>query len=59
MIVTTVPSGMEKLFEEVFTPAKDRTAAPPPATEELIQRLTAAAPKYGIEILPPGPADTR
>ena len=28
---------MRRQAEEVFTPAVDRTAVPPPATEELIQ----------------------
>ena len=52
-LVTFVPSGVEKFFREVFPEAKDRKAAPPPVTEELIRRMTEAAPKYGMKILPP------
>ena len=52
MIATFIPAGFEKWFEEVFTPAEDRTAVPPPVTEELIQKMVMAAEKYGLEFLP-------
>ncbi len=52
-LVTFVPAGMEKFFREVFPEVKDRNAAPPPITEELIRRMTEAAPKYGMEVVPP------
>ena len=52
-LVTFVPSGVEKFFREVFPEVKDRNAAPPPITEELIRRMTEAAPKYGMKFLPP------
>jgi len=53
-LVTFVPSGMEGFFREVFPPVTDRSAAPPPITDELIQKMNAAAPKYGLEFpLPP------
>lgn len=52
-LVTFVPSGVERFFQEVFPEVKDRNAAPPPVTEELIRRMTEAAPKYGMKILPP------
>lgn len=55
-LVTFVPAGMEKFFNEVFPPVTDRTAAPPPVTEELIRKLNEAAPKYGIEF--PVPPDS-
>src|SRR5215469_10415952 len=45
-LVVVTPAGLEKFFEEAFYPAVDRSAAPPPATEELVARLLAAAPKY-------------
>ena len=54
MIVTFVPAGFEKFFEEVFASATDRTSPPPPAAPELIERMMQAAPKYGLEMLPPG-----
>lgn len=52
MVVTFVPAGFEKFFENVFEPARDRSVVPP-TTEALIQRMTAEAPKYGCSILPP------
>lgn len=48
-LVTFVPAGMEKFFQEVFPPVKDRNATPPPITDALIQRMNKAASKYGIE----------
>jgi len=56
MLVTFVPAGMEHYFTEVFDPAVDRTATPPPTTDALIQKLIAAAPKHNLQILPPQPA---
>lgn len=48
-LVTFVPAGMERYFREVFPPVTDRTATPPPITDELIQKLNEVAPKYGLE----------
>ena len=56
-LVTFVPSGVEKFFKEVFPTVKDRNAAPPPVTEDLIRRMNEAAPKYGL-IFPPPPDRT-
>jgi quercetin dioxygenase-like cupin family protein len=53
MIVTFTPAGIEGFFEEGFIPAPDRTTMPPMPTQELIARLVAAAPKYGLEIVLP------
>jgi mannose-6-phosphate isomerase-like protein (cupin superfamily) len=52
-LVTFVPAGIERFFQEVFPEVKDRNAAPPPVTEKLIRRMNEAAPKYGLEFLPP------
>jgi len=52
-LVTFSPAGVEKFFEEVFPAVKDRKAAPPPITEELISNMNKAAPKHGLKILPP------
>lgn len=52
-LVTFVPAGMEKFFQEVFPEAKDRNAAPPPVTEDLIRRMNEAAPRYGLKLVPP------
>ncbi len=47
-----VPAGLEKFFEEVGKPGTD-PSSPPPFEEEDIDKLLAAAPKYGVEIPPP------
>jgi quercetin dioxygenase-like cupin family protein len=47
------PSGLEGFFEEVSEPAED-VCWPPEITPERIERLLAAAPKYGLDIPPPG-----
>ncbi len=54
MLITYSPAGVEKLFQEAFEPVTDRSAPPPPMTEEAIARFLAIAPKYGLETLPPG-----
>ena len=51
MILTFVPAGIEKYFEEVFEPVHDRSATSPPTTKELIDRMVAAAPRYGLEFV--------
>jgi quercetin dioxygenase-like cupin family protein len=52
-LVLTTPAGLEGFFAEVFDPATDRVAPPPPQSKDLIIRALAAAPKYGLELLPP------
>ncbi len=52
-LVLTTPSGLEGFFTEVFDPATDRFATPPLQNKDLIARALAAAPKYGLELLPP------
>ncbi len=51
-LVLITPAGLEGFFTEVFTSAADRSVAPPIAMEKLIGRALAAAPKYGLELLP-------
>ena len=53
LILTFVPAGIERFFEEVLEPVTDRTAAPPPPTKELVDRLLATGPKYGITFVLP------
>jgi len=54
MLVHVAPAGLEKFFEEVGHPLKDKSAGPAPVTPADIEKLVAVAPKYGIEIkLPP------
>ncbi|MGI8924165.1 MAG: quercetin 2,3-dioxygenase [Fimbriimonadales bacterium] len=59
MIGTFVPAGMEKFFQEVFPVAEDRTATPPAITDELIKKMTEAAPRHRVEFVPPDKADKR
>jgi quercetin dioxygenase-like cupin family protein len=54
MLILVNPSGLEKFFAEVGQEATDRAAAPPPVTPADIDRLMAVAPRYGMEIRPPG-----
>ena len=53
LILTFLPAGIERFFEEVFEPAADPTVTPPPPTQELIDRLLAAGPRYGITFVLP------
>ena len=47
------PAGVQRFFEESFYPATDRSAAPPPVTEELVRRMTAAGARNGLEWVQP------
>ena len=53
MIVVVAPAGLEKFFAEIGTPLASPQAAPVEPTPADIQRLLAAAPRYGLEILAP------
>ena len=51
MIISLAPAGLEKMFFETGVPVALGESPPPLAPAE-IERLLAAAPKYGIEIRP-------
>lgn len=53
MLILVTPAGIEKFFEETFDPAV-KGVPPPPPNHEMIMRFMAAAPRYGLEISPPG-----
>ncbi|AMV26659.1 Quercetin 2,3-dioxygenase [Gemmata sp. SH-PL17] len=54
MLISVAPAGLEEMFFEVGAPlAEGATTVPPPAPDE-IDRLKAAAPRYGIKLLLPG-----
>jgi len=54
MLISVAPAGLERMFFEVGVPlAEGATTAAPPTPDE-IERLLAAAPRYGIEIKLPG-----
>lgn len=52
MLIMATPAGLDEFFAEVGQPAREGETAPPLGPEE-IERLLAAAPKYGLEIPPP------
>lgn len=52
-LFVAAPAGLENFFAEAFDPAGDRTAGLPPMTEAFLAKLLAAAPKYGLEFVPP------
>jgi quercetin dioxygenase-like cupin family protein len=50
LLVQVSPAGLEKFFDEVGHPLKDRSAPAIPVTPAEIEKILAVAPKYGIEI---------
>jgi quercetin dioxygenase-like cupin family protein len=55
LLILVNPAGLEKMFAEAGRAAvPGDEATPHPVTPEDIQRLLAIAPRYGVEILPPG-----
>jgi mannose-6-phosphate isomerase-like protein (cupin superfamily) len=54
LLITLAPAGLEKMFFEVGQPVAPGAASAPPPTPEILARMMAIAPNYGIEIkLPP------
>lgn len=51
MIVVVTPAGFEKFFAEIGTPLASPHDAPVEPTPVDIERLVAAAPRYGLEML--------
>jgi quercetin dioxygenase-like cupin family protein len=47
------PTGMQHFFQKAFTPTTDRSASPPPITEELMKRMMEAAARNGAEFIKP------
>jgi hypothetical protein len=47
------PTGMQKFFEESFTPVTNRFASPLPISEELIKRMMDASARNGLEWVKP------
>ncbi len=52
MLLMFVPGRMDRLFFEIGIPATAGSSAPPPSQAD-VEKLLAAGPKYGLEILPP------
>lgn len=55
MLILVAPAGFENLFVEIGRPVTDRRSPPAPPNPATIERLLAAAPRYGLEIFPPQP----
>jgi quercetin dioxygenase-like cupin family protein len=55
MLILVAPAGLERMFFEVGVPLAEGATNAPPPTQEEIEKLVAIAPRYGIEILLPGP----
>ncbi|HEY6339858.1 MAG TPA: cupin domain-containing protein [Bryobacteraceae bacterium] len=51
-LLVAVPGGLEKFFEEAFYPAAEYPAVPP-TMEAFVGRVLTAAPKAGLQFLPP------
>ena len=49
MIAVYTPAGMEGWFREVCTPVDDPSGPPPPVTEDLIERMLEAGPRYNVQ----------
>jgi mannose-6-phosphate isomerase-like protein (cupin superfamily) len=54
MLISLAPAGLEKMFFEIGVPVPPGATTAAPATKEEIERLLAAAPRYGVEIKLPG-----
>ena len=49
MLAVFTPAGMEGWMQECLDPAPDKTSFPPPPSPELIAKMIAAGPKYGVK----------
>ena len=53
MLISVAPAGLEQMFFEVGVPLDSGAITTPPPTKDEIERLLAAAPRYGVEMLLP------
>ena len=53
LLATFSPTGIEKFFQEIGEPVVDRSASPPPITEELLAQAKALESEYGLISFPP------
>lgn len=54
MLISVAPAGLEQMFFEVGVPLTEGATTALPPTKDEIEKLLAAAPKYGVEIKLPG-----
>jgi hypothetical protein len=52
MLIMVAPAGLEKMFQETGSPLDGTASTLPPVTPEDINKILAAAPRYGITIFP-------
>jgi quercetin dioxygenase-like cupin family protein len=53
MLISVAPAGLEEMFFEVGVPIVPGATTAAPPTRDEVERLLAAAPRYGVEIMPP------
>ncbi len=53
-LIWVAPGGLETMFLETGRVVADRSAPIPPPSPDEIERLLAVAPRYGVEVRPPG-----
>ncbi len=53
MLISVAPAGLEQMFLEIGKPLSPGESSVEPPSKEEIDKLLAAAPSYGIEILLP------
>lgn len=53
MLILATPGGLEKFFAQVGTKVDNSSVPPLPVTQEVIDRILATAPQYGITIVLP------
>jgi quercetin dioxygenase-like cupin family protein len=53
MLGFVAPAGFENFFKEFARPVASFDSAAIPASKDEVDKLLAAAPKYGLQILPP------
>ena len=53
MVVFVTPAGFENFFNEFTQPVESFDSPAIPASKDEVDKLLAAAPKYGLQILPP------
>ena len=53
MLISVFPATLENFFKAIGTAARERDA-PPAVTQADIERAMVEAPKYGLEMMPPG-----
>lgn len=53
MLISIAPAGLEKMFLEVGTPLTESELEAPPPSRSEIEKLLAAAPRYGVSIFVP------